>query len=78
MFGSLGGPEIAILLLFWVVPAIVLWRVAGARGQTRLHILWAILGWMGLIIGLLVMIAMPRRSAAVVEKTSSPPRTDIF
>ena len=64
MFGNLGVPEIIIILLFFGVPFIVLWKVAQARGQSAAYTLWGLLGWLGLIIGLLIMMAMPKRGAA--------------
>jgi hypothetical protein len=59
MFGTLGAPELLIILLFWGLPCIVLWRVAVARGQSAVYALWGLLGLVGLVIGLLIMIAMP-------------------
>ncbi len=65
MFGSLGAPELLILFLVWGIPIIVLWRVAVARGQSAIYCLWGLLGLLGLVIGLLIMIAMPSKQRPV-------------
>ena len=62
MLGSLGVPELLIIAIVFALPVGVLWKVAVARGQSRAYAFWGILGWLGLIIGLLMMVAMPRRS----------------
>lgn len=62
MFGSLGAPELIIILVFFGIPFVVLWKVATARSQSTAYVLWGFLGWLGLIIGLLMMVAMPKRS----------------
>ena len=67
MVGSLGTPELLVLGLLlglvFAVPAIVLWRVASARGLSHAHVWWASLGWLGLLIGILTMSAMSKNMA---------------
>ena len=59
-----------LFLLAWLLTdtacAIALIAVASARGQSRWFGLWAILGFVGLIAGLLLMLALP---------TTKPPST---
>jgi hypothetical protein len=62
VFGSLGAPEVVIVLLVFALPIFILWKVASARGQTHAYALWGILGFVGLIVGLLIMMAMPRKA----------------
>ena len=52
---------IVSLAFFFALPMLVLFQVSKARGLTRAHTLWGLLSFLGLIIGLLVMIAMPTR-----------------
>ena len=59
--GNLGiGEVLVIALLVFIVPMGVLFRVASARGQSARFSLWGLLSYAGLIIGLLIMLAMPR------------------
>ena len=59
-----------LLLLAWLLIdtacAVVLIAVASARAQSKWFGLWAILGFAGLIAGLLIMLALP---------TGQPPAT---
>jgi len=49
------------LALSAVVPFVVLGTVASRRGQSMAYMFWGLLGWLGVIIGLLMMMAMPSR-----------------
>ena len=46
-------------LIFDALCAVVLVSVAEARSQSRLFGLWALLGFAGLVAGLLIMLALP-------------------
>lgn len=59
---GIGEYMVGILLVF-LIPMGVLYRVAKARGQEGRYGLWGLLSYPGLIIGLLVMMAMPRQQA---------------
>lgn len=61
--GALGAPELLILFLFFGIPFIVLGMVASRRGQSMAYMLWGFLGLLGVIIGLLMMMAMPPKDA---------------
>ncbi len=55
----LGFLSLVILLsLIAVVPFVVLGMVASHRGQSMAYMFWGLLGWLGVIIGLLMMMAM--------------------
>lgn len=58
--GDVGAAELLIIAIIWLIPTFTVNSVAGARGQSRRYALRRILGLLGLIIGLLVMIATPR------------------
>lgn len=60
------GEWIVLVVFGLVVPIGVLYRVAGARGQSSRYALWGLLSYVGLVIGLLVLIAMPK-----AERTDS-------
>jgi len=60
--GALGAAELLILLLGLALPFGVLGMVASRRGQSAAYVLWGLLSWLGVIIGLLMMIAMPRKN----------------
>ena len=65
---------LAIFVVFLFIPMMALRIVARARGQSPNHfMLWGLFSYLGLIVGLLVMIAMPARAA---DKPSS--KRDIF
>jgi Zn-dependent protease len=50
---------VVVLSLVAVVPFVVLGVVASRRGQSMAYMFWGLLGWLGVIIGLLMMMAMP-------------------
>jgi len=52
---------VAALLLVAAVPVVVLGMVASRRVQSMAYMFWGLLGWLGVIIGLLMMMAMPRK-----------------
>lgn len=54
---------VVVLSLVAVVPFVVLGMVASRRGQSTAYIFWGLLGWLGVIIGLLMMMAMPPKDA---------------
>lgn len=59
----MGIGEWAILaILFLAIPMGTLAWVAGQRGQSRRFAMWGLLSYAGLVIGLLVMMAVPRRA----------------
>ena len=58
----LGPLELLIIMLVWALPIGVLVAVAARRGQSRAYGLWGLLGLIGLVIGLLMMIAMPKKA----------------
>lgn len=61
----MAAAEMAILVFIgFVLPMVVLVHVADSRGQTRAYGLWALLGYVGLILGMLIMMASPRTWAA--------------
>jgi hypothetical protein len=51
-----------MVMFIGILPFIVLACVATARGQSMWYMLWGFLSWTGVIIGLLVMIALPQRT----------------
>ena len=53
--GALGAPELIIILVAFAAPFAVLYFVADAWAQSKAHVLWGLLGWLGVIIGLIVM-----------------------
>lgn len=76
--GDLGVGELLILfLVFNAIPMSTLWRVASARGQPSRYMLWGLLSYAGLVIGLLVLLAMPRRTKQV-QRNVPPTAPDIF
>lgn len=58
----IGLPELLIIVVGWVIPIVVLTKVASRRAQSRMYGFWGLLGYLGLIIGLLIMIAVGRGS----------------
>jgi hypothetical protein len=50
---------VIVLTLVAVLPFVVLGMVASRRGQSMAYMFWGLLGWLGVIIGLLMMMAMP-------------------
>ena len=50
---------ILFMLIVDTISAIALIAVANARGQSKLFAFWAILGFAGLLAGLLIMMAIP-------------------
>lgn len=59
--GSYGGLEILIgLVVFLGIPVWTLRYVARSRGQSERFVLWGLLSYLGLVIGILVMIATPQ------------------
>ena len=50
---------LAVGLIFSLFCVLTLAVVADTRGQTKLHAVWGLLGLPGLVIGLLVMLALP-------------------
>jgi len=75
--GSLGGAEILVLAILFLLPMAVLYRVAKARGQSGAYAWWGVLSLLGLVIGLLMLIAMPQRVLGSTGKPSSGP-PDVF
>ncbi len=61
MFGPLGAPEVLIVLIVWAAPIAILVYVANARGRSPWFGAFGILGLIGLVVGLLVLIAVPPR-----------------
>ena len=47
------------LVFIFIIPAAVLSQVAQARGLSGAYWLWAALGWIGLLVGLVHLMAMP-------------------
>lgn len=70
------GEWMVLVLLVWLIPMGVLYRVANARGQEGRYALWGLLSYAGLIVGILVMMAMPRPQPATESepKPSSDPK----
>lgn len=60
----MGAPELFILALWvtivFLLPFGVLSQVAQSRGQTQKFVLWGLLGWIGLVIGLIGLLRRPR------------------
>ena len=48
--------EFAVLVIFLFGPTIVLWKVAEAKNASYAYALWGLLGWIGLIIGLALLL----------------------
>jgi len=60
--GSLGLVEWLILIVIpFGIPMGTLFWLAVQRGQSRRFALWGLLSYLGLIIGILVMLAVPKR-----------------
>lgn len=55
---------VVLLALVAVVPFVVLGMVASRRGQSMAYMFWGLLGWLGVIIGLLMMMAMAPKDAS--------------
>ena len=69
----MGPLEVAILVLFvFVPPAIILYRVAKGRGRSGQFAWWALLGWLGLIVGLLILLATNAPERAETRPAPSP------
>lgn len=57
----LGGLEILIALVLFIAPPVWTLRyVASRRGASKNFQFWGLLSYVGLVIGLLVMIALPK------------------
>lgn len=56
-----------------VLCVMTLYFIAEARGQSRLHCVWGILGLPGLAVGLLIMLALPQAQTA--DPLSRPGQT---
>jgi hypothetical protein len=71
------APLFALLALaFALAPFIVLYLVAEAWGQSKLHVLWGFLSWTGLIAGIIVMaILRGQASTAPPHPVQAPART---
>ena len=64
-----------LLLFAWLLIdtacAVVLIAVASARAQSKWFGLWAILGFAGLIAGLLIMLALPTGQPSATPKATA-------
>ncbi len=56
------GAWFLFFLLVDAVCAVTLMAIAEARGQSKLFGFWGLLGFAGLIAGLLIMLALPTRT----------------
>lgn len=57
------GEWLIVLVLVMGIPMGTLGWVAGQRGQSRRFALWGLLSYAGLVIGLFVMMAVPKRAS---------------
>lgn len=55
------GEFFLIAIVGFLAPMAVLGRVAAARHEPSTWALWGLLSWAGVLIGLLMMIASPRK-----------------
>ena len=55
---------VAAVALVAVVPFVVLGMVASRRRQSMAYMFWGLLSWLGVIIGLLMMMAMPPKDVS--------------
>lgn len=75
----MGPLELFILLIViipgFILPAVILHWIAKRRGRSGHMAWWALLGWFGFAIGLLIMLmtSAPQRTAAA---TPQPPHMD--
>lgn len=75
----MGPLELFILLIVlvpvFIVPAVILHWIAKRRGRSGRMAWWALLGWFGFAIGILVMLmtSAPQQAAAA---TAQPPHMD--
>ena len=63
---SLGAGELMILaaavIAFWVAPTLILLAISDNKGRSMHFAWWGIgLGWLGLIIGAIIMLLGPRQ-----------------
>ena len=71
----MGPLELFILLLLFALPAVILYWIAKRRGRSGHMAWWALLGWFGFAIGILIMLmtSAPQQAAAA---TAQPPHVD--
>jgi hypothetical protein len=64
-------------LVFAIIPFIVLYFVADAWGQSKLHVFWGFLSWTGLIAGIIVMAILrgQQRQSLDSHPIDAPKRT---
>ena len=73
LVGPLGPLELAVIIYFlclWLVPAAALYWVAKQRGRSGWWAWWALLSWLGFLVGILMLVASPRLSKA--ESSAAP------
>ena len=59
------GLTVFLILIFGVfIPIIVMWGIAASMERSPAHMLWGLIGWLGVIIGLLFLIATKPESRA--------------
>lgn len=52
------GLALFLIIVFGVVlPIIIMWGIAASMDRSPAHMLWGLIGWLGVIIGLLYLIA---------------------
>ncbi|MCY3645464.1 MAG: SHOCT domain-containing protein [Chloroflexi bacterium] len=77
LVGPLGPLELVILLFFvafvWALPGLILYLVAKNRGRSWAWALWALLGWLGFVVGLVVLLVAPNLREA--PESSQAPRS---
>ena len=71
MIGPLGGPELLILFIFFAPFGILAW-VATNRGRSLAWALLGFLAWLGLIIGLVILLSAPSQKVRPPKTTGTP------
>lgn len=71
----MGPLELLILLLLFALPAVILYWIAKRRGRSGHMAWWALLGWFGFAIGILIMLmtSAPRQTTVAAPQS---PHTD--
>ncbi len=67
----------AAILVWWLIPILVLYRIAGALGRSDRHAAWGVLGWPGLVIGVIIL-PLSGRSAPLTGRTTRTTPTTFF
>jgi hypothetical protein len=58
---SFGVAEVLFIwgLLIFLAPALILLAIANNKGRSKHFVWWAILGWLGLLIGAVILLTGP-------------------